>query len=148
MFKHVVFRIVAGLVLLAAIAGLGVFAYQAGVAHGVAANIQIPATDTTESPYLFYGMPYRHFMWFPGFGFLGLMIPLFLLFLAFGASRRMIWGPRWGWRHLGRGPMGHHGSGGEGVPSIFSEWHRQAHASSSEDKTPDENNASMEGNSK
>jgi hypothetical protein len=34
MFKHIVFRIVAGLVLVAAIAGLGFFAYQAGVAHG------------------------------------------------------------------------------------------------------------------
>ena len=131
MVKHIVFRIVAGLVLLAAIAGLGFFAYQAGVAHGVATNIQVPATGTTGSPYLYHGMPYGSFMWFPGFGFLGLLgllIPLFLLCLAFGAMRRMIWGPRWGMRHMGSGPMGHHGSWGEGVHPMFAEMHRRAHA--------------------
>jgi len=131
MTKHIIFRIVAGLVLLAAIAGLGFFAYQAGVAHGVAANIQVPAAETAGSPYPFYGMPYRHFMGFPGFGLFGLLIPLFLLCLAFGAMRRMIWGPRWGMRHM-HGPMGHgpmgHGPCGEGVHPMFAEMHRRAHA--------------------
>jgi hypothetical protein len=129
MVKHIVFRIVAGLVLLAAIAGLGFFAYQAGVAHGVAANIQVPAAETAESPYLFHGMPYGPFMWFPGFGgCFVLLIPLFLLFLAFGAMRRMIWGPRWGMRHMRHGPLGH-GPWGEGVPPMFAEMHRRAHMS-------------------
>jgi len=136
MTKHFVFRIVAGLVLLAAIAGLGFFAYQAGVAHGVAANIQVPAAETAGLPYPFYGMPYGHFMGFHGFGFFGLLIPLFLLCLAFGAMRRMIWGPRWGMRHMGHGPMGHHGSCDEGVPPMFAEMHRRAHEQPA-DKKPE-----------
>jgi hypothetical protein len=127
MFRHIVFRIIAGIVLLAAIAGLGIFAYQAGVAHGVAANIQIPAA---------HGMPYGHYMWFPSFGIFGLLIPLFLLFLAFGALRRLIWGPRWGMRHMGHGPMGP-GSWREGVQPMFTEWHRRAHEQTA-DKKPEE----------
>ncbi len=137
MTKHIVLRILAGLVLLAALAGIGFFAYQAGVAHGVAANIQVPAADTTGSPYLFHGMPYGHFMWFPGFGLFGLLIPLFLLFLAFGAMRRLIWGPRWGWRHM-HGSMGHHGPWEEGVHPMFAEMHRRAHATPGWDKQPED----------
>lgn len=152
MFKHVVFRIVAGLVLLAAIAGVGFFAYQAGVVHGGAANIQAPAAETTGSPYLFHGMPYGHFMGFPGFGLFGLLFAFFLLALSFGAMRRLIWGPRWGMRHMGYGPMGYgsmrHGPWGEGVPPMFTEWHRQAHAPTSGDETPVEDKVSKEGNSK
>jgi len=137
MTRHIVFRILAGLILLAAIAGLGFFVYQAGVAHAVAANIQVSATGTTGSPTVFHGMPYGYFMWFPGFGLLSLLIPLFLLFLVFGAVRRMIWGPRWGWRHMGYGQMGHRGSWGEGVPPMFAEWHRRAHATPGWDKAPE-----------
>jgi len=138
MTRHIVFRILAGVILLVAIAGLGLFAYQAGIAHGVAVNIQVSTADTGGSPYLFHGMPYGHFMWFPGFDIFGLLIPLFLLFLVFGALRRMIWGPRWGWRHMGHGRMGH-GPWGEGVPPMFAEMHRRAHATPGWDKAPEEN---------
>jgi hypothetical protein len=130
MTRHIIFRILAGLVLLAAIAGLGLIAYQAGVAHAVATNIQAPATET---------LPYRHFMWFPGFGVFGVLFAFFLLFLAFGALRRMIWGPRWGMRHMGHGPMGHYGPWSEGVPPMFAEMHRRAHATPGWDKAPEEN---------
>ena len=136
MSRHIVFRILAGLVLLAAMAGLGFFAYQAGIAHGVAANIQVSTADTNGSTYLYRGMPYGHFMGFPGFGLFRLLIPLFLLFLAFGALRRLIWGPRWGMRHMGHGPMGH-GPWGEGVPPMFAEMHRRAHASQTEEQPAD-----------
>jgi len=127
MTRHIVFRILAGLVLLAAIAGLGFFAYQAGVAHGAAANIQTPAVQ------------YGHFMWFPGFGLFGVLFAFFLLFMAFGALRRMIWGPRWGMRYMRHGPMGHYGPWGEGVPPMFAEMHRRAHATPGWDKAPEEN---------
>ena len=133
MFKHIVFRIVAGLVLLAAIAGLGFFAYQAGVVHGGAANIQLP---TSESGMRFY--PHIGLLPFMGFGIFGLLFCLFLLFLAFGAMRRMIWGPRWGMRHMGPGPMGHD-MWNEGVPPMFAEMHRRAHAAPDSDNTPKEN---------
>lgn len=133
MTRHIVFRILAGLVLLAAMAGLGFFAYQAGLAHGVVANIQVSNADTNGSGYLVRGIPYGHFMGFPGFGVFRLLIPLFLLFLAFGALRRLIWGPRWGMRHMGHGPMGH-GPWGEGVPPMFAEMHRRAHAAQAEEQ--------------
>ena len=137
MFKHIAFRIIAGLVLLAAIAGLGFLAYQAGVAHGVAANIQVPAASAAGSPEWVHGMPYGHFMGFPGFGLFGVLFAFFLLFLAFGALRRLIWGPRWGMRHMGHGPMGHHGPWGEGVPPMFAEMHRRAHAAETGEQPAD-----------
>jgi hypothetical protein len=125
MVKHIVFRIIAGLVLLAAIAGIAFFAYQAGVTHGVAANLQLPVTENGEVFHPHYGM--RPFV---GFGFFGVLFVFFLIALAFGAMRRMIFGPRWGWRHMRdrmeRGPMGH-APWGEGVPPMFAEWHKRAH---------------------
>lgn len=131
MTKHIVFRILAGLVLLAAIAGIGFFAYQAGVAHGSPVDL---TTLTSDS------LPYHHFYGMVPFHGMGCFFPLaalFLVCLAFASLRRLIWGPRWGWRHMhgpmGRGPgdegqMGRHGPWGEGVPGMFAEWHRRAHA--------------------
>jgi hypothetical protein len=129
MFRHIVFRILAGLILLAAIVGIAFFAYQAGAMHGAAANIQLPATGN--------GMPFYPHFWHPffGFGIFGLLFGFFLLVLVFGAMRRLIFGPRWGWRHMGQGPMGSrmgHGPWSEGVPPMFAEWHRRAHANPEE----------------
>jgi hypothetical protein len=136
MVRHIVFRFVAGLILLAAIAGIAFFAYQAGVAHSVAANVQVPVSGAPASPYLFYGMPFGYFGWFPGFGFLGCLIPLFLFFMAFGVMRIMIWGPRWGWRHMHRGTM-ENGPWSKDVPSMFNEWHRRAHGSEPSEQPAD-----------
>ena len=128
MFKNVFFRILAGLVLLAAIAGIAFFAFNAGMTQGAASNLQAPAAPAGGQPVPYYGygygMPFLHPMPFFGFGCFGVLIPLFLLFLAFGAARRMIWGPRWGWRHE---MHHHHGPWGEGVPPMFKEWHDRAH---------------------
>lgn len=125
MVKHIVFRIIAGLILLAAIAGIAYFAYGVGTMHNVAANVQLPAEDGLRY--------YPHFGIFPFFGFggiFGLLFAFFLLALAFGAMRRLIFGPRWGWRHMNNS-MEHgswkHGPWGEGVPPFFAEWHRRAH---------------------
>jgi len=133
MTRNIVFRIVAGLVLLAAIAGIAFFAFNAGMAQGAATNIQAPAPQSGGQPAPFYGYGYGMPFWRPfpffGFGCFGILIPLFLLFLAFGAARRMIWGPRWGWHH-----MHHHGQWGDKgpgspdfVPPMFAEWHKRAH---------------------
>ena len=132
MARHIVFRIIAGLVLLAAIAGIAFFAYQAGSAHAVATNVQAPTAGNGIQGYPYFWP----FFWRPffGFGFFGLLIGIFLLFLAFGAMRRLIWGPRWGWRHMEHGSM-RHGSWDEGVPSMFAEWHRRMHAA--QDETTD-----------
>jgi hypothetical protein len=138
--KHVAFRILAGLVLLAALAGIGFFAYSAGIAHGAALDIKqtiIQAEGQPQIPVYGHGMAHRmafhHTMPFFGFGCFGLLVPLFLFFLAFAAMRHLFWGwgPGFGWRHHmhmhQRGPWGEKGPWGEGVPPFFAEWHRQAH---------------------
>lgn len=133
--KHLVFHILFSLVLFSAIAGIALIAYNAGVARGAATNIQLPATQNGGQTYPVYAFPYWRPFPFFGFGCLGPLALLFLLFLAFGATRRMLWGPRFGWR------MGHHGyapwgdrDAGEGVPPILAEMHRRMHAA--EDEKP------------
>jgi hypothetical protein len=139
MFKNVFFRILAGLVLLAAIAGIAFFAFNAGMTQGVASNLQATAPQAGGQPVPFYGygygMPFFHPFPFFGFGCFGVLIPLFLLFLAFGAARRMIWGPRWGWHHMHHGPWGEKGPGSpDFVPPMFAEWHRRAHGEAPADE--------------
>jgi hypothetical protein len=136
MVKHITFRLVAGLILLVAIAGIAFFAYQAGANHAVVATTQPSTAGSAPSPYLYYGMPFGYFWGFPGFGFLGCLIPIFLFFLAFGVMRILILGPRWGWRHMHRGNM-ENGPWSKEVPSMFNEWHRRAHASNPDEQSPD-----------
>lgn len=66
---------------------VGLVGYQIGVSQNIAA--QIPAG---AAPVAYYGYPFWHF----GFGFLGLLFPLFFLFLFFGLIRAAFWGGR-GW---------------------------------------------------
>jgi hypothetical protein len=86
MIKHVVFRIIAGLILLAAIAGIAIFAYQAGVTHGTTANLQLPTSGNGLPFYPHYGM--HPFM---GFGFFGVLFAFFLLFLDRYMSLPLAW---------------------------------------------------------
>lgn len=131
--RHVLFRIIAGLVLIAAIAGIAFIAYNAGVTHGEALSAQAPAVQTGSQAYPVYGFPF----WWPfpffGFGFFGLLAVLFLLFIAFGATRRMLWGPRFGWHRMYRryGPWGT-GDQGEDIPPFISEMHRRMHEADQE----------------
>lgn len=115
-----VFRVLAGLVLLAAVAGVAFFAYNAGVAT----QVQPPADTGGRVPYPYYGFGFPHM--FLGFGCFGPLIALFLLLIALRAFSFMLWGPRWGhWRHMHGGWR--HGWDEEGVPSMFREWHDRAH---------------------
>jgi hypothetical protein len=125
--KHIIFRILFGLVLIAAIAGIALVAFNAGVVHSADTNSQIPATQNGGQSYPVYGIHYWQPFRFFGFGCFGPLALLFLLFLAFGAARSMIWGPRFGWRmmHHGYAPWG---DKGEGVPPMFAEMHRRMHA--------------------
>ncbi len=122
-------RIVSGLVLLAAIAGIAFFAYQAGIAQGSPITLQSPSGESVPAPYPHYGYgmrPYHPFMW--GFGCLIPLFGVFLLVLALKSFRMMMWGPRWGW-------SGHRGHWGErGVPPMFDDWHKRAHGETTEDK--------------
>lgn len=122
--KHIGFRILFALVLIAAIAGIAFITYNAGVAHGTAIQATISQNGSPASPV--YITPY----WFPfpffGFGFFGFLVVLFLLFAAFGAARRMVFGPRYGW-HRRYGAWSNVGSG-EDIPPMFAEMHRRMHA--------------------
>jgi hypothetical protein len=119
-------RIVSVLVLIAAIAGIGFFAYQAGVANGSPISIEAPAGDANVIPAPHYGYGYglRYHPFGFGFGCFGILIPLFLFFLAMKAIRFIFWGPRWGWGHR----HGHWGGRWEGgAPPMFEDWHKRAH---------------------
>ena len=128
MNRSIVFRIIMALVLVAAILGLGAFAYRAGVTQGMALSAQSSAGEAVQPPLPYYPMYFmRPFYGFLGFGFLGCLVPLFLLFLVFFAFRALFWGGPRHWRHMHHGPWGW-GEPGQGPPSMFTEWHRQAHA--------------------
>ncbi|HAV76123.1 MAG TPA: hypothetical protein DCX53_02090 [Anaerolineae bacterium] len=132
MNNNIGLRIVSVLVLIAAIAGIGFFAYQAGVAQGSPITIEAPSGETSPAPYPHYGygygMRFHHPFGF-GFGCFGLLIPLFLFFLALKAARYIFWGRGW---------SGHHGYWGRrwegGAPSMFHEWHKRAHDTPEEKK--------------
>ena len=131
---RIVSSIVAFLILIAAIAGIAYFAYQAGVVHGSPVTIQAPSGESAPVPYPFYGygygMPFHRPFGF-GLGCFGPLIVLFLLFFALRAFRMIFWGPHWGWGH-------HHGMwrghGENGVPPMFDEWHKRAHGEQPEEK--------------
>lgn len=128
MNKHIVFRILAGLVLLAVVAGIAFVAFNTGVVHGAALDIKAvaPQIEGQPLPVHGHGMVFRHVHSFFGFGCFGILLPLFLLFLAFAALRHMLWGPSWGgWGHH---HLHNHGPWSDGVPPMFAEWHRRAHA--------------------
>jgi len=131
MNKSIIFRIVLALVLIGAVAGLGAFAFNAGLARGLAMSVPPAVGEHFQPPYAFYGMPYgRHIMGFGGFGLLGCLVPLFLVFLFFLALRGLFWhGPRGWYGHMHHGPWGMAGKGdwSKCVPPMFDEWHRRAH---------------------
>jgi hypothetical protein len=130
-------RIVAALVLVAAIAGIGFFAFRAGVAQGSPITIEAPSGDTNVAPAPYpqysygYGMRFHHPFGF-GLGCFGILIPLFLFFLAMKAFRFAFWGPRWGWGGHHHGRWGRHWEAG--VPPMFDEWHKRSHGEPTEDK--------------
>jgi hypothetical protein len=123
-------RIVSALVLIAAVAGIAFFAFQAGVAQGSPITIEAPSGESVPAPYPYYGygMPFHrpHFGFGYGFGCFGPLLAFFLLFVAF---RFLFWGPRWG-HH--RGHWGRHWEGG--APPMFEEWHKRAHGEQTEEK--------------
>jgi hypothetical protein len=124
-------RILAALVLVAAVAGVAFFAFQAGVAQGSPITIESPSGATAPLPYPYYGYSWgpfhRPFGFGYGFGCFGPLLAFFLIFLAF---RFLFWGPRWGWGHRQHGPWGRHWE--NGVPPMFEEWHQRAHGQTSE----------------
>jgi hypothetical protein len=121
--RHLLRALVFGVLLLGGAVALGITAYNAGVAHGIAESGRMIAAPPAGPPFVYVWLRPWGFGFFPFF-------PLLFLFLFFFVVRGMWWrGPRHGgWRYRY-----------EGVPPMFEEWHRRAHAGRSDPgpRTPD-----------
>jgi len=139
MAGRIVLRVVAALVLIAAVAGIAAFAYYAGAAHPAVQAAGAPAAGNGAA--LYFGWPFFPFFPFFGWGLFGLLIPLLLLAIAFGAVRRLIWGGP-SLEHMHRMHRRYWGGqfdeNGEGVPPMVAEWHRRLHDATNRDKAPEE----------
>ena len=123
---RIFWRIIVLLVLIAAILGIGLYAYNAGMAYGFAQKATAQGGQSVPAPYPYYWPPFFGFGY--GFGFLGCLIPLFLLFLVFGSMRALFWHGPMGWRrHMHHGPWGWREENEKDVPPFFDQWHRRAH---------------------
>ena len=107
------FRLAIGAVMIAAIAAVGFYTYNLGVAHGIAESGRAIALPGGGVPIVaVWPRP-----WGFGFGFFPFFPLLFILFWVF-VLRGLFW--RRAWRGLA--------CGYDGVPPAFDEWHRRAHA--------------------
>lgn len=125
---RIIFNIVLALVVIAALAGLGVTVYNAGVAQGLAASGKLVVPEGGAAPYPYYAPFYRP--WGFGLGCLGFVFPLLFVLLILGALRGLFfggWRRRWGWGSP-------HGEWPKGVPPMMEEWHRKLHESPSGEK--------------
>jgi hypothetical protein len=121
MYPRTIFRILLAFVLVAVLAGIGVFVYNAGVAQGIAAGGNLSAQGAAPAPYPYYGPFFWHWGFFP----FGCIFPLFVLIFIFWAIsglffRRHHGYGRWG-RWYGRDPENPE------VPPMVREWHRKMH---------------------
>ncbi len=115
-----VLQVMAALVLIVALGGLGVFVYNAGVAQGLAASGKLVVPEGGVAPYPYVAGPFWYRPW--GFGFVGCLFPLAFIFLALVLLRGLFWRGHAAWH-------GHHGHWDKDVPPMFEEWHRKAHES-------------------
>jgi hypothetical protein len=109
-------------------AGVGFWAYQAGVAHGIEQSAKIVVPSPTAGPYP-YPYPYPYYGWHRpwGFGFFfgPLLFIVFWLVVVRAAFRGLFWRRAWHGPYGGPLPGGYgYGCGPRGR---FEEWHRQAH---------------------
>jgi hypothetical protein len=107
------------------IGGLGVLAYNSGLAAGIAQSTQVVVQDgqpVTVVPY-----PYGP-GWHGGFGFFGFIFWILGFFLIIGLLRAIFgWGRGGrGWGPGGPAKYGYYGYGGPGGDRV-SEWHRELH---------------------
>ena len=110
-------RVMAALLVVAVVVGVGAGVYNAGVTAGLAEAAQSVASsgDPVVAPYWYgYGGPYWH-----GPGFFGIFFWILGIFLVFGLLR-----VAFGWgRGGGRGP----GGWGGGRRELMEEMHRDLH---------------------
>ncbi len=126
---RIIWRVLVALVLIAAILGIGAYAYNLGIAQGLAQKVQIQPGVPVQLPHLYFGNPFLGF----GFGLFQCLIPLFLFFLVFGCLQALFWRGSMGWGHMHHRRWGWRDDNGKDVPPFFTEWHRRAHAQPEED---------------
>lgn len=115
MDRRILLTVLLVLVAIGVAAAIGVNAYQAGLARGLADSGAVPQPAPGGPPYGYYG-PYWHGPFgFGGFGFFGFLL---FFFLIVALLKGLFWRP-WGW----------HGRYG---PGTYEEWHRRAHESMKE----------------
>jgi hypothetical protein len=128
-------RVIAALVLIGVIAGIAFFAFNAGIAQGVATKLPQSAPQLGTMPYPYYGMP---FFWHPfGIfgGIFGFIIGLFVLMFIFRLFSFVLFGPRWGrGEHMMGQHAWRHGWYEGDVPPMVKEMHDRMHG-----KQPEEN---------
>jgi hypothetical protein len=127
---RILWRVLVVLVLIAAILGIGVYAYNIGMAQGLAQKVQTSTVGSVPMPYLYYGHLSPGF----GFGLLGCLVPLFLMFLIFGSLRFLFWRGPMGWGHMHHRRWNWQDENGKDVPPFFAERHRRAHAGPEQEK--------------
>jgi hypothetical protein len=132
MNRRIVLGVLLALVLIAGAVSLGAYAYNLGVAQGLAQSGTLSdlPPGAEMRPYLYYGGPFWFYRPF-GFGFFGCFGPLLFFFLIFVLFRGLWWGGRWG-----SGPGWKHGPWDKDIPPRFEEWHRQAHSQGAEQTLP------------
>jgi hypothetical protein len=113
---RIAFGILIALLCLAGAIGIGVYAYNLGVAQGLADSGKLPAPAVGVMPYPYWYAPFGFHPF--GFGLLSCLFPLFLFFVFFSIMRMMFWRARWG---------GMHRKWQDGVPPMAEEWHRKMH---------------------
>jgi hypothetical protein len=143
MKRNTIFKIIAAIVLIGAIVGVGAFAYRAGMSQSLAIDPQQFEDGTFPmAPRMGYGSRGYN----PG----GFLIPLFMGLLVFGAIRTLFWGGPRRWHHM-------HGYRGmytgtrydnceQGLPPMFDEWHRRAHEqeAKTDPKSPESDESTAE----
>jgi hypothetical protein len=121
-------RILLAVVLVAVAIGIGVTAYDAGLANGLAQSGHVVVTPAGQpvAPYVGYGWGYG-WGFGHGFGIFGFLGTLLFIFLILGLLRAAFGGRR-GWGPGGPGGPGRadwRGSGWETrAREIHDEWHR------------------------
>jgi len=131
------FRVLAVLLVVGLLAGIGISVYNAGVDQGLAQNVTATASG---APAVAYGYPGYYGHWGFGFGFFGIFFWILGIFLIFALLRAAFGWGRWGrgrWGGYGPGGYGGHGPGGfksghhdDPRRAMLDEWHRDAHGPS------------------
>ena len=140
-------RIALGVVLVVALIGataaLAWMAYNAGVTQGAVQGADAPLA---VAPYAMYR---PHYMAPFGYGFIGCLVPLVILFLIFSVFRLVVWGamgrhmhPGGSWGPRGPGmPGGMHDGMREHWRQRMEELHREMHAAGSGEPPADKPSA-------